>query len=108
MLPTHRRPTTPGEILREEFMRPLGLTQMALAARLRMSLQRLNGILNGRRAVTADTALLLAGEFKTSPQLWMNLQTNVDLWDAEQKVRSAAHRSGTRRVSLQAAHQVRE
>ena len=89
-------------------MRPLGLTQVALAARLRMSLQRLNGILNGRRAVTADTALLLAHEFKTSPQLWMNLQTNVDLWDAEQRARSATHPSGSRRVSLQAAHQVRE
>jgi addiction module HigA family antidote len=94
MLPTHRRPTTPGEILREEFMKPLGLTQVTLAARLRMSLQRLNGILNGRRAVTAETALLLARHFKTSPQLWMNLQTNVDLWDAEQKLRRVVRAAG--------------
>ena len=88
-------------------MKPLGLTQVALAARLRMSLQRLNGILNGRRAVTADTALLLAREFRTSPQLWMNLQSNVELWDAEQRLRAATRPSASRRLSIQAAHQVR-
>ncbi|MBI5548619.1 MAG: HigA family addiction module antidote protein [Deltaproteobacteria bacterium] len=101
MLPTHRRPTTPGEILREEFLKPSRLTQQKLAERLGMSLQRLNGILQGRRAVTADTALLLAREFKTSPQLWMNLQTNVDLWDAQQRL------SGARQVTWRAARDSR-
>ncbi len=88
MLPKNRRPTTPGEIIREEFMRPLGLTQPELAKRLDMSLQRLNGIINGRRTVTAETALLLAKEFKTSPELWMNLQSNVSLWDAKQRMKT--------------------
>ncbi len=67
MLPTHRAPTSRGEVLAEEFMKPLGLTQVALAAELKMSLQRLNGILRGRRAVTADTALLLSARFGTTP-----------------------------------------
>jgi antitoxin HigA-1 len=89
MLPKNRRPTTPGEILREEFMKPLGLTQPQLAKQLGMSLQRLNGIINGRRMVTAETALLLAREFKTSPELWMNLQSNVSLWDAMQRMNAA-------------------
>jgi addiction module HigA family antidote len=106
MLPTHRRPTLPGEILREEFMQPLKLTQVALAARLGMSLQRLNGILNGRRAVTADTALLLAREFRTSAQLWMNLQTAVDLWDAEKRQHAGAER-GRKRFSSPAAPKAR-
>lgn len=97
MLPTHRRPTTPGEILREEFMAPMKLTQVTLAKRLKMSLQRLNAILNGRRAVTADTALLLAKEFRTTPQLWMNLQTAVDLWDAQER------QKGPRRFRAHAA-----
>lgn len=97
MLPTHRRPTTPGEILREEFMAPMKLTQVTLAKRLKMSLQRLNAILNGRRAVTADTALLLAKEFRTTPQLWMNLQTAVDLWDAQER------QKGQRRFRAHAA-----
>ncbi len=101
MLPTRRRPTTPGEILREEFMRPKKLTQVALARRLKMSLQRLNAILNGRRSVTADTALLLAKEFRTTPQLWMNLQTAVDLWDAQLRLK------GQRRVHAHAARSAR-
>jgi addiction module HigA family antidote len=103
MLPTRRRPTTPGEILREEFMVPKKLTQVALAKRLKMSLQRLNAILNGRRAVTADTALVLAKEFRTTPQLWMNLQTAVDLWDAQERQKGQrrfhAHAARSGRVS---------
>ena len=85
-----RRPTTPGEILREEFLVPLGLTQVELAARLRVPLQRVNTIIAGRRAVTAETALLLAREFKTTPEFWMNLQNAVDLWDARQKMKLAS------------------
>jgi addiction module HigA family antidote len=101
MLPTRRRPTTPGEILREEFMAPKELTQVALAKRLKISLQRLNAILNGRRAVTADTALLLAKELGTTPELWMNLQSAVDLWDAQQR------QGGQRRFRAQAARGAR-
>jgi len=103
MLPTHRRPTTPGEILREEFLKPLGYTQADFAKRLGISLQRLNGILRGHRAITAETALLLAKELKTSPQLWLNLQAAVDLWDAAQRL----HMTGILRVRSQAARVVR-
>lgn len=70
---------TPGEILLEEFMRPLGLSARFLAAALGVPANRVTAILNGHRAITADTALRLARYFGTSPQLWMNLQANFDL-----------------------------
>lgn len=85
-----RKPTTPGEILREEFLVPLGMTQVELASRIRVPLQRVNTIIAGRRAVTAETALLLAKVFKTTPEFWMNLQTAVDLWEARQKLKTAS------------------
>jgi antitoxin HigA-1 len=85
-----RKPTTPGEILREEFLVPLGMTQVELASRLGVPLQRINTIIDGRRAVTAETALLLAKVFKTTPEFWMNLQTAVDLWEARQKLKAAS------------------
>lgn len=85
-----RKPTTPGEILREEFLVPLGMTQVQLAARLGIPLQRINTIIVGRRAVTAETALLLAKALKTTPEFWMNLQTAVDLWEARQKLKAAS------------------
>jgi addiction module HigA family antidote len=85
-----RRPTTPGEILKEEFLVPRGMTQVELAARLAVPLQRINSIIAGRRAVTAETALLLARFFKTTPEFWMNLQTAVDLWEARQRLKAAS------------------
>ena len=87
MLPSNRAPSTPGEILLEEFLKPMGMTQLALAARIGVPVQRINTLVNGRRAVTADTAWKLAEAFKTSPQFWMNLQTNYDLWVARQRLR---------------------
>lgn len=69
----------PGEILLEEFLKPLGMTQAAAAKALGMSTVRLNEIVRGKRGVTADTALRLAQLFKTSPQLWMHMQANFDL-----------------------------
>lgn len=85
-----RKPTTPGEILREEFLTPLGMTQVQLASRLGVPLQRINTIIAGRRAVTAETAILLAKVFKTTPEFWMNLQTAVDLWEARKKLKAAS------------------
>jgi len=82
-----RKPTSPGEILREEFLVPLGMTQVELAARIGVPLQRVNTIVAGRRAVTAETALLFAKVFKT-PEFWMNLQTALDLWEARQKLKA--------------------
>ena len=69
----------PGEILREEFMAPLGLTSSRLAKDLKVPLPRVNDIVRTKRAVTADMALRLARYFGTTPQTWMNLQTNFDL-----------------------------
>lgn len=86
MTPKHRAPTHPGEILNEEFLRPLGLTQSALAGKMGVPLQRVNTIISGKRGVTAETAILLARAFGTTPQFWMNLQTNSDLWHAEREL----------------------
>lgn len=79
MIPIHRIPCHPGEVLREEFLVPLDLTQVDLAAHLGIPLQRLNGIVRGKRAVSSDSAWLLAQAFGTSPEFWINLQTSYDL-----------------------------
>lgn len=63
-------------------MRPLRLTQQRLADAMGVSFQRVNELLNGKRSVTVDTALRLGRVFRTSPELWLNLQRSVDLWDA--------------------------
>jgi addiction module HigA family antidote len=72
-------PVHPGETLREDFLKPLGLTANRLAIELQVPVTRVNDIVRGRRAVTADTALRLARYFGTTPQFWMNLQANYDL-----------------------------
>jgi addiction module HigA family antidote len=84
MLPNNRPPTPPGEVLDEEFLKPLRMTQGQLAERMGVPLQRVNQIVNGRRAISAETAILLARVFETSPQFWMNLQVAWDLWHANQ------------------------
>jgi addiction module HigA family antidote len=72
-------PIHPGETLREDFLKPLGLTANRLAAELFVPGTRINDIVRGRRAITADTALRLARYFGTTPQFWINLQSNYDL-----------------------------
>ncbi|WP_428484899.1 HigA family addiction module antitoxin [Rhodopila sp.] len=79
-------PLTPGEVLLEEFMRPLGLTARALAAELGVPGNRISAIVNGSRSITAETALLLARRFGTSGELWMNLQTAHDLAVAREAI----------------------
>jgi addiction module HigA family antidote len=79
MLPENRVPTHPGTILCEEFLVPLGISQVALAARLGVPVQRVNELVRGKRGVTPETAWLLAQAFGTTPDLWMNLQANHDL-----------------------------
>ena len=81
-LPTHRPPTHPGEMLREEFLKPLGMTQTELAERIGVSYVRVNELVNGRRGVTPDTALRLSRLFGTTPEFWLNGQRNWDLWHA--------------------------
>jgi len=88
MVPTHRPPTHPGEILLEEFLKPLGLTQVTAAARMGIPLNRLNEIVRRRRGMTADTALRLARLLGTSPEFWMNLQTAWDLYHAARALRT--------------------
>ena len=79
MLPENRVPTHPGEILRDQFLKPLGQTQVALAEHLGVPVQRINEIVRGKRGVSSETAWLLAQAFGTSPEFWTNLQTNHDL-----------------------------
>lgn len=78
-------PTHPGEMLNEEFLKPLGVTQVEAARRLGISFPRLNDLIHARRGVTVDTALRLAKVFGTSPELWLNLQQAWDLWHAARK-----------------------
>lgn len=85
MLPKYRPPTSPGEMLLEEFLKPMGMTQTELAQKMGVPIQRVNTLINGKRGVTADTALLLAKIFKNSPQFWLGLQMDLDLWQAQQK-----------------------
>lgn len=82
MLPTKRKPATVGEILTEEFMQPLGLTQGALAEAMGVQRKHVNELCNDRRAVTAATALILARVFGNSPDFWLNVQRRTDLWEA--------------------------
>lgn len=78
-IPSSRTPTHPGEVLLEEFLVPLGVTQVALARHLGVSVQRVNELVRGKRGITPETAWLLAGALGTTPQFWVNLQTNYDL-----------------------------
>jgi addiction module HigA family antidote len=80
-----RKPTTPGEILQEEFLSPMGLTQQALATHVGCDVKVINRIVNGRSAVTAEMALRLASAFGTSAEFWMNAQRAIDL-DAARRV----------------------
>lgn len=79
MFPENRIPTHPGEILLEEFLKPMGITQMAFAKHVGVPLQRINEIVRGKRGVTPDTAWRFAQVFGTTPVFWMNLQTAYDL-----------------------------
>ena len=83
-VPTKRQPTHPGEMLLEEFLIPMNLTQRELAQAIHVSYQRLNEIVNGRRGVSPSTALRLAKFFGNSAGFWLNLQTRWDLYHAQQ------------------------
>ncbi len=85
MLPKNRPPTPPGEMLLEEYLKPRGITQVELAAQMGVPIQRVNTIINGKRGITAETAILLSEALNTSPEIWMGLQANHDLWHALQE-----------------------
>jgi len=88
-IPTQRAPTHPGEMLLEEFLKPMGLTQRQLANAIHVPYQRVNEIINGRRGITPGTALRLAKFFGMSPDFWMNLQLRWDLYFAQQDEQEA-------------------
>lgn len=79
MIPSHRIPSHPGEVLLEEFLGPLEITQVDLARHIEVPIQRINEIVRGKRGVSPETAWLLAGALGTTPEFWINLQANHDL-----------------------------
>ncbi|MFZ5880642.1 MAG: HigA family addiction module antitoxin [Chloroflexota bacterium] len=83
-VPTNRTPTHPGEMLLEEFLNPMGLTQRDLADGIHVPYQRINDIINGRRGITPSTALRLGKFFNMSAEFWMNVQLRWDMYFAQQ------------------------
>lgn len=86
MAKNNMRPIHPGEILREEYLAPLGMSPNALSIQLRVPAPRINDVVREKRGVTTDTALRLARYFNTTAQFWLNLQTSYDLKQAEREV----------------------
>ncbi len=86
-IPKHRKPTHPGEMLLEEFLLPMGITQRQLADAIHVSYQRINELINGRRGITPSTALRLANFFSMSAEFWLNLQLRWDIYLAQQEER---------------------
>ncbi len=86
MIPKNRIPVHPGEILLQEFIIPKKISQVELARKLKVPIQRINTLINGKRDMTPETAILLAHFFKTSPEFWMNLQTQRDLAIAQHRL----------------------
>ncbi|MCX5734293.1 MAG: HigA family addiction module antitoxin [candidate division NC10 bacterium] len=79
MIPDHRIPTHPGVILSQEFLTPLGISQVAFAAHLGVPVQRINELIRGKRGITPETAWFLSQALDTTPEFWINLQTAYDL-----------------------------
>ena len=84
-IPTHRSPTHPGEMLLEEFLIPMNITQRMLADAIQVPYQRINEVINGRRGMTPSTALRLAKYFGLSADFWMSIQLRWDLYHAQQR-----------------------
>jgi addiction module HigA family antidote len=85
MLPKNRQPTHPGEIIRNEYLDELNMTQQQLADAIGITRVRINEIILGKRSITPDTAFRLAKFFNTTPEFWIGLQTNFDMWNTLQK-----------------------
>ncbi len=86
MIPKNRTPIHPGEILLEEFLKPMNISQTQLAEKIHVPIQRVNTLIAGKRGITPETAILFSRVFKNSPEFWMNLQAAYDLVVAEQKM----------------------
>ncbi len=90
MKPKNRKPVHPGEVLYEEFLSPKKMTQFELAEKMGVPIQRINTLINEKRDMTPETAILLSRVLRTTPQFWMNLQTNLDLFLAQERLTHAA------------------
>ena len=90
MILKHRKPTHPGEILLREFLEPAKLSQIELARRMGVPVQRVNTLVNGKRDVTAETAILLSQVLRTTPEFWMSMQGAHDLYEARERLARAA------------------
>ena len=99
-------PVHPGEILLEEFMKPLGISQYRLAKAMNVYPRKINEIIQGKRSITADTALRLARFFGTSPEVWMNLQAHYDLELAKDALQETVTREVTPYLNLRQTGQV--
>lgn len=86
MMKITRRPTPPGEILEEEFIKPLALTQKTLADHMGCDVKVINRLVNGKTTLTATMALKLASTFNTTPEFWLNAQKAVDIYEAYQEL----------------------
>lgn len=89
MVPKNRRPSHPGEILLQEFLKPLEMSQVELADKMGVPIQRVNTLINGKRNMTAETAVLLSRVLKTTSEFWMNLQVACDLYEAQKSLEQA-------------------
>jgi len=90
MIPKNRKPMHPGEILLEEFLKPASMSQVELARKMGIPIQRINTLINGKRDMTAETAILLSRALKTSSEFWMNLQVACDLYEAQRTLEHTA------------------
>lgn len=81
-----RMPTNPGEILSEEFLKPLGITQKELADHIQVDIKVINRLINGRTSLSAEMALKLASSFQTTPDFWLSAQYEIDLYKAKQSI----------------------
>ena len=90
MIPSHRSPNHPGEILLKEFLGPLSMSQAQLAKKMDVPIQRINTLINEKRGITAETAILLSRTLKTTAEFWMNLQASYDLYEARLALKHAA------------------
>ncbi len=92
MIPRHRKPSHPGEILLKDFLEPMDLTQVELALRMGVPVQRVNTLINGKRDMSAETAILLSRVLRVTPEFWMNLQDACDLYAAREHLSHSASR----------------
>lgn len=99
MMMTKRKPASVGEILREEFMEPMQLTQGDLAKAMGVPRKHVNELCNDRRSVTAPTALILARVFGNTPEFWLNVQRRTDLWEAMHSRRERQRIERARRLT---------